>query len=172
MSYLIRKHIRHPVVTVSLFAYSTDEGKIELASVKYGHYTTYNGKKAVLSDTGVLQEYADAITGFLDKTNRDLGHVKLVLDGYTDFQKSVLLAARTIPWGETVSYKALAEICGYPSAIRAVANVMRNNRFPLIIPCHRVIKSNGTTGGFAGQENGEMVKLKRALLEREGITFH
>ena len=61
-------------------------------------------------------------------------------------------------------------MCGRPNAVRAVANVMRNNRFPMIIPCHRVIKSNGTTGGFAGQVQGRMVKLKRRLLEHEGIT--
>jgi len=172
MSYLIRKHIRHPVVTVSLFAYSIDEGKIEPASVKYGQYTTHNGKKAVLSDNRVLQEYADVIKDFLDKKSRDLSHIKLALDGYTDFQRSVLQAARKIPWGKTVSYKELAGLSGYPNAVRAVASVMRNNPFPLIIPCHRVIRSDGSIGGFAGQQRGKMVKLKRALLEREGITLH
>ncbi len=170
MPYLMRSHIHHPVTPVSLFARVGNEGTITLAAVKFGHYTTCDGIKAVLSDNRALHEYAVALNDFLDTTRHDLGSLPLAMDGYTDFQRRVFTVARKIPWGKTVSYKALAEKSGCLQAVRAVAHVIRNNRFPLIIPCHRVIRSDGTIGGFAGQMQGGMVKLKRVLLEREGIT--
>lgn len=88
----------------------------------------------------------------------------------TLFQKKVIAAARTVPRGRTVSYAQLARMAGYPRAIRAAASVMRNNRFPLIIPCHRVVRSDGTMGGFMGREHGWAVNLKRKLLENERRT--
>lgn len=172
MSDLNRIHIRHAIVTMSLFAHVINKREIELVAVTYGLHDTCNGKKTVLSDNVVLQEYTDLIIDFLDNRIHTLRQIKLSLEGYTDFQRSVLHAARKIPWGKMASYKELAELSGYPKAVRAVASVMRNNPFPLIIPCHRVIRSDGSIGGFAGQQRGKMVKLKRVLLKREGITLH
>jgi methylated-DNA-[protein]-cysteine S-methyltransferase len=59
---------------------------------------------------------------------------------------------------------------GFPRAVRAVASVMRNNRFPLAVPCHRVVKKNGAVGGFGGQIKGSKVNLKRRLIESEKLT--
>jgi len=87
----------------------------------------------------------------------------------TPFTKKVLRAAGRIPWGETISYAELARRAGRPRAARGAATVMRNNRFPLIIPCHRVIKSNGKIGGFMGKQTGAPIELKKQLLERERI---
>jgi methylated-DNA-[protein]-cysteine S-methyltransferase len=70
-----------------------------------------------------------------------------------------------------IIYGELAENAGYPKAIRAAASVMRNNRFPLVIPCHRVIGKGGRIGGFMGATTGSAVALKKKLLRREGIVL-
>ena len=68
----------------------------------------------------------------------------------TEFQRSVWLELREIPYGETLSYKELARRLGIPDAVRAVANANGANVLSLFIPCHRVIGSNGSLTGYAG----------------------
>ena len=84
----------------------------------------------------------------------------------TDFQRAVLAEMVKIPYGEVKSYGELAELAGYPRAARAVGSVCRNNKFPIIIPCHRVVGANGKLGGYAFG-----LETKRALLKLEGITL-
>jgi O-6-methylguanine DNA methyltransferase len=67
----------------------------------------------------------------------------------TAFQREVWAALQTIPCGETWSYKALAEAIGRPTSFRAVANANGKNPIPIVIPCHRVIASDGGLGGFS-----------------------
>jgi O-6-methylguanine DNA methyltransferase len=88
-------------------------------------------------------------------------HCKLDLKG-TPFQKKVWSALDQIPYGETRSYKELAQAVGHPKAFRAVGNANGQNSIPLILPCHRVIETNGSLGGF-----GHGVKVKRRLLNFE-----
>jgi O-6-methylguanine DNA methyltransferase len=92
---------------------------------------------------------------------------QLSLGNYTNFQKKVLQTVRKIPYGETRSYQEVAKAAGHPRAYRAVGNTMKNNPLPLIIPCHRVIKSDGTLGGFSEKE-GIALKKKMLDLESEG----
>lgn len=68
----------------------------------------------------------------------------------TDFQKSVWQALTTIPYGETKSYAEQASVIGNPSACRAVANANGANQLAIIIPCHRIITSDGKLGGYGG----------------------
>ncbi len=89
---------------------------------------------------------------------------QLNLDNYTNFQRKVLQMVKKISYGETRSYKEAAEAAGYPRACRAVGNTMRYNPLPLIIPCHRVIKSDGGLGGFSGKEG---IALKRKMIDLE-----
>ncbi len=86
---------------------------------------------------------------------------KLDLRG-TPFQKKVWSALTKIPYGETRSYQDVARAIGHPKAFRAVGNANGNNPIPLIIPCHRVIESNGGLGGF-----GHGLKVKKELLDFE-----
>jgi O-6-methylguanine DNA methyltransferase len=81
----------------------------------------------------------------------------------TSFEMAVLRAALDIPFGETRSYRWVAERIGRPKAVRAVGQALRKNPWPLVIPCHRVIKSDGTLGKYAGKDDGR----KRALIELE-----
>jgi len=89
--------------------------------------------------------------------------VPLDLSRGTAFQRAVWRACARIPRGETRSYADLARMAGRPGAARAVGNAMHNNPVPIAVPCHRVIKSDGSLGGF-----GSGVSLKKKLLRLEG----
>lgn len=94
----------------------------------------------------------------------DLG--LLDLDRCPPFQRRVLLAEHGIPRGYVSTYGRMARHLGNPSAHRAVGNALARNPFPIVIPCHRALRSDGRMGGFqAGLE------MKRRLLEMEGIRF-
>ena len=80
----------------------------------------------------------------------------------TPFQKKVWSALARIPYGRTRSYGDIAQAIGHPKAFRAVGNANGRNSIPLILPCHRVIESNGGLGGF-----GHGVKVKKQLLDLE-----
>jgi len=75
---------------------------------------------------------------------------QLDLSGATTFQRQVWEITRLIPYGETRSYAWVAEQIGQPRAVRAVGQALGKNPLPIIIPCHRVITSNGKLGGFGG----------------------
>ena len=85
----------------------------------------------------------------------------LAMEG-TEFQLRVWNALRAIPYGETISYAQLAERIGNPRAVRAVGLANGSNPIPIIVPCHRVIGSNGSLTGFGGG-----LSTKRMLLELE-----
>jgi methylated-DNA-[protein]-cysteine S-methyltransferase len=84
----------------------------------------------------------------------------------TPFQWRVLMAEKAIPRGEVRTYGQIAAQVGCPRGARAVGNALANNPFPIVIPCHRAVRSDGSLGGFQGG-----VAMKRALLEMEGVRF-
>lgn len=84
----------------------------------------------------------------------------------TKFQSKVYKEVAKIPKGKVRSYKYIACKIGEPGACRAVANALKANPFLIKIPCHRVIKSDGTIGGFS-----RGVKMKKRLLKQEGLTI-
>ncbi len=84
--------------------------------------------------------------------------------GGTPFQREVWKLTRTIPYGSTWTYGELALAVGRPRAARAIGQCMARNRFPIIVPCHRVLGSTGNLRGF-----GAGVEMKRALLKMEGV---
>ena len=84
----------------------------------------------------------------------------------TDFQIKVWNAILKIPKGKVKTYKELARSIRKPKASRAVANACGKNPFPIKIPCHRVIRSDGRLGGYSGKGG---IKTKRKLLRSEGV---
>ncbi len=86
----------------------------------------------------------------------------------TEFQIKVWKELSKIPKGEVRTYKQIAKSIGKPKSSRAVANACAKNPYPIVIPCHRVIRSDGTVGGYSG-EGG--VKLKKELLKKEGVRL-
>jgi AraC family transcriptional regulator, regulatory protein of adaptative response / methylated-DNA-[protein]-cysteine methyltransferase len=103
-----------------------------------------------------LKQWSRAIGRFLE------GDFPLAPSG-TPFQMQVWNFLRTIPRGETRTYREIAEGIGRPSAVRAVARACASNRVAVLIPCHRVIRNDGSMGGYRWGDG-----RKRALLEREG----
>ena len=107
-----------------------------------------------------LQDYADgAPVDFLD--------IPVQCDLTTPFALAVLEACRRIPYGETRAYGELAAQVGAPRAARAVGNVMRCNRLPLVVPCHRVVHGDGRIGQFSAPQGASM---KRRLLAMEAAS--
>jgi methylated-DNA-[protein]-cysteine S-methyltransferase len=83
------------------------------------------------------------------------------------FQKQVLKQVCKIPRGKVTTYSGLAEKVGKHGAARAVGTVMANNPFPIVIPCHRVIRADGTLGGFGGG-----LEMKKKMLTSEGVKIN
>jgi methylated-DNA-[protein]-cysteine S-methyltransferase len=90
--------------------------------------------------------------------------LRVDLRSITEFQREVLGAATSIPFGQVVSYGEIAREIGKPGAGRAVGNALGRNPVPIVVPCHRVIAAGGTLGGYTGGIN-----IKRALMRIEGI---
>ena len=86
----------------------------------------------------------------------------------TVFQKRVWNELKKIPRGEVRTYKEIAIKIEKPKAARAVANACASNPNPIVVPCHRVIRSDGGLGGYSGPGG---IKQKKELLENEGISI-
>jgi O-6-methylguanine DNA methyltransferase len=107
----------------------------------------------------VKQELKEYFDGNLKEFTVDLD-----LFTMTPFQEKVLRETFKIPYGAVKSYKGLAVASGSPKGYRAVGNTMGDNPIPIIIPCHRVLKSDGSLGGYGGGIN-----IKSFLLQLEGV---
>ena len=163
----------------SLVAFETPIGWIgfshsggHLKKVKFG----YPSQKKLLEqfeDTYFLvekpnlfeRELTDRLRNFAAGQTVDFSEFEIDDDYMTPFQKTVTNACRNIPYGTTVSYGELAELAGSPKAARAVGSVMKQNRYPLIVPCHRVVSSGRKLGGFSSPK-GTSMKVRLLQMER------
>jgi methylated-DNA-[protein]-cysteine S-methyltransferase len=109
-------------------------------------------------------ELAARLRSYFTGARDSFADVAIDLDGYTAFQRAVVETLRGVPWGEVVTYGELAAIAGYPNAQRAAGSVCAGNRFPLVVPCHRVVAANGI-----GRYGANGVEYKRRLLELENV---
>jgi methylated-DNA-[protein]-cysteine S-methyltransferase len=132
-------------------------------STLLGHALRENSSEAAFFNERV----AELLKRFAAGESVDFDDVSVSLAGMTIFQKQIVAACRAIPWGETVSYGELAEQVGHPGAARAVGTVMRKNRVPLIVPCHRVLAAGGQLGGYSAPSG---LAMKRRLLALEKQT--
>jgi len=107
-----------------------------------------------------------ALSNYLEGKDIELPTDLLDWGGCSPFQRSVLVAERTIPRGYVASYSELAAHVGRPKAARAAGTALARNPFPIIVPCHRTVRTDGSLGGFGGG-----LPMKRALLEMEGVAF-
>jgi methylated-DNA-[protein]-cysteine S-methyltransferase len=116
-------------------------------------------------------EWIDQLVGKLSRFAEgepvDFADAPLALERLSPFASRVVDACRRIPWGQVRTYGQLAAVCGSPGAARAVGSVMAKNRFPLIVPCHRVLASGGELGGYSAPDG---LKMKRRLLEMEAAS--
>jgi len=114
--------------------------------------------------TGLLEQAKNQMAEYFE-WQRKVFDLPLNFDGCTDFMKSVYHALLKIPYGETATYKDIAERVGCPKGFRAVGLANNKNPLPIIVPCHRVIGSDGKLVGFAG---GIDMKIKLLNLEKRG----
>ena len=113
-----------------------------------------------------ITELGERIQSFLKGVAIVFDLDTIAMERCSGFQRRVLLAEYDIPRGWVSTYGKIARRLGIPGGARAVGRALATNPFPIIIPCHRAILSNGGLGGFQGGQ-----RMKRALLESEGIEF-
>ncbi|MDP3921742.1 MAG: methylated-DNA--[protein]-cysteine S-methyltransferase [Candidatus Omnitrophota bacterium] len=97
-----------------------------------------------------LAQAAGILRKYVHGSPASFKRVPVDLSGYTPFEKKVLRTLAKVRPGDRISYQELAKRAGYPRASRAVGSVMRKNRLPIILPCHRVVRSGGALGGYSG----------------------
>jgi methylated-DNA-[protein]-cysteine S-methyltransferase len=107
---------------------------------------------------------ADRLRAYFAGARDEFGDVELELEWCTPFQRAVLDALRRVPYGERVTYGELAALAGYPNAQRAAGSFCAGNRFPILVPCHRVVAANGL-----GSYGALGTDYKQRLLALEGL---
>ena len=122
-----------------------------------------------LRDRAKLGDVPDMLAAYLEGEEVDFTNVALDFGDATEFYVSAWNACRSIPRGETRTYAWLAGRTGRPNASRAAGQTMARNRVPLIVPCHRVVGSDGSLRGFGS--GSERLDLKRWLLDMESPSL-
>lgn len=121
-----------------------------------------------------MREYSESVPDpkivdqFTSALDSGVEHINLSYDGMPQFQKRVLAITAMIPKGMVATYRSIAAALGKPNGQRAVGNALARNPFPVIIPCHRVIRSDLSLGGYSGTGGA---KIKESLLIREGVKI-
>ncbi len=135
------------------------------------------------AEEGFLSELATRVSARVLQAPRRLDDARRQLDEYFNgqrrafeldvdwrltlgFRRRVLRATAAIPFGETRSYRDVATTAGSPNAVRAAGSALATNPLPIIVPCHRVLRTDGALGGFRGG-----IEMKRALLGYEGARL-
>jgi methylated-DNA-[protein]-cysteine S-methyltransferase len=114
----------------------------------------------------LIEDLAGRIAVFLDGADVRFTLELVRLDLCPPFQQRVLLAEYGIPRGSVSTYRRIAAHLGIPRGARAVGNALATNPFPIVIPCHRAIRSDCSLGGYQGG-----LAMKRALLMQEGVDI-
>jgi len=120
----------------------------------------------VFSSCAEMDAVAGRIEAFLNGEKVRFSLDRVAWDACSPFQRKVLLAEYGIPRGQVSTYRRIADFLGIPRGARAVGGALADNPFPILIPCHRVVRSDGTPGGYQGGGG-----MKKILLEMEGFRF-
>lgn len=143
-------------------------------AVSFGHSSAEGARRRIERDlarktrrSDWFPELRERLQDFADGAPAEFLDIDIELSKPTPFTRSVVERCRRIPYGETLGYGQLALEVGAPRAARAVGNVMRTNRFPLIVPCHRVVHGDGRIGLFSAPQGACM---KERLLAMEAAS--
>ena len=119
--------------------------------------------------TGLLRRVEREIREYFRGAHRKQFNFPLDFSDYTDFQKRILGETRKIPYGRIVTYRRLAEKAGAPGAFRAAGRALGANRHLIIVPCHRVIRTDGNLGGFSAPGGPAIKNLLLKLEKAQGF---
>jgi methylated-DNA-[protein]-cysteine S-methyltransferase len=167
---------REGILDIAYRVVDSPVGPLLLAATEVGLVRVAFGRE---DHDAVLQDLSDVISPRILNEATRLDPVARELDDYfagqrrafdvrldwqlsTGFRSIVLHLLPEIDYGHTVTYAALAQSAGSPKAVRAVGSACANNPLPLVVPCHRVVRSDGSSGGYRGG-----MEAKRMLLELE-----
>jgi len=139
---------------------------LESESAAKSHLARLAGGEMREDKAGVETVYHELLE-YLDRRRTRLDWPLDLRWARSDFQRRVLTATAELPYGAVTSYAGIAQRIGTPSAVRAVAQALRRNPVPIVIPCHRVIGNGGDLTGYAGNK----ISLKRTLLSLEGVPM-
>jgi len=151
-----------------VFGHATAEKAIAALARAAGLKEKLNRKRLSNRDaliTPLLWRLVDELQRFAAGEPIEFHNVAINENHLTPFGRRIVAACRRIPFGQTRSYGQLAAVCGSPGAARAVGQVMAKNRYPLVVPCHRVLAAGGQIGGFSAPQG---LAMKRRLLSLEG----
>lgn len=151
----------------SLLIAGTQTGLVRVAFNRQDHERVLSELAAVVGSRILLDPHGfadvvDQLEEYFEGSRTDFS-VPVDLRLAQGFRLSVLTALQQIRYGQTNTYAQIAATAGSPRAVRAVGTACAKNPLPIIIPCHRVLRSDGTTGGYAGGP-----EAKRRLLTMEG----
>lgn len=147
-------------------AFKSPFGWIEITTLKQAIVAlefVQNPKKLNVSFTSFQNEIIKQLENYFDKRNYHF-NFKIAAKG-TSFQKKIWSLLSKVPKGSTVSYLKIAQLYGNTKAVRAIAGAISKNPVLIIIPCHRVVGSDGSLVGYSGG-----LENKRALLDHEGYS--
>jgi O-6-methylguanine DNA methyltransferase len=130
--------------------------------------STVAAKRARVRDRSApeVERLVHRFRAYFDGEAVEFADVEIDDEGWTAFQRDVVSAMRRVPYGEVVSYSDLARLAGHPRAQRAAGTVCARNRFPLVVPCHRIVSADGL-----GSYPGLGLDYKRRMLALEGVTL-
>lgn len=118
-------------------------------------------KKPQIRRSTMPDSFQKELGGYFAGKTKEFFQSSVFLEG-TEFEKKIWNTLKKVPYGETRTYKWLAEEIGSPKANRAVGKALSRNPIPIVFPCHRIVESGGSLGGYS-----EGVDIKRRLLEIE-----
>lgn len=151
-----------PIGTIRIWTGSSGIKKLGLEQSGFQLSGTPN-----LTDNKVIREATRQLEQYFSGELRQFD-LPLDLSGCTKFQLRVFEQLQNIPYGQMVAYKDIAHAIGQPEASRSIGQALKANPIPVILPCHRVIRSDGTLGGYAGSSADNLQK-KTILLQIEGF---
>jgi len=152
-----------PIGSIEVLA--SDEGLVRVNLL--GREPTFSEKDYPIIESSITKQTINQILEYLSGQRREFS-LKIDWMVSTPFQKQVLLRAMQIPYGQIMTYGALAAELGKPAASRAIGGVMARNPLPIVIPCHRVVAADGRLTGYSAADG---IQTKQWLLELEGHTI-
>jgi methylated-DNA-[protein]-cysteine S-methyltransferase len=175
----------NPSCPLELATFSTELGWMALVAsaravrqIVYGYASAAAAVAALdpalvdmADDCRKWRRLVERLTDFARGRIVDFRDVPIDVDHLTPFSRRVVRHCRDIPYGRTLSYGRLAALAGSPRAARAVGNTMAECRFAVVVPCHRVINSDGSPGRY-GAPGGSRFKQQLLELERRALAKH